>query len=125
LICLFDAKDEEGYIDDLKTSKASKGQGFADGSMAISCYGVLHRAHYGENPKGYRIQNVITSKSGTRTKTFETERTEAQLNQQIARFARGLEAIKTGVFLPCDPGHWKCSEQYCGFWRQCEFGGGK
>lgn len=30
-----------------------------------------------------------------------------------------LNSCKTGVFMPAVPGHWQCSEKWCGYWATC------
>ena len=126
IICgQIDTVNEDGWVDDLKTGKRAKGQAFADTSMGLSTYGMLYLAHMGKAPPGYRIHNVVQGKSGCKTHVYETTRTEEDLNRQLARFQRALELIKSGVFMPCDPGFWKCSEGWCEYWFQCKFGGGK
>lgn len=34
-------------------------------------------------------------------------------------FEEVAKAIAAGIFPPCDPGHWMCTENWCGFWRKC------
>jgi len=29
------------------------------------------------------------------------------------------ESIGAGIFPPCDPGHWMCTEKWCGYWKRC------
>jgi len=110
---------------DLKTGKVSFGQSKADDSMALSTYGMFVLAHYGVLPPDYTIQNVVGLKSGTKTNIYKTTRTKDDLQRQLLRFKRALELIDAGIFLPCDPGHWKCTPEWCGYWNECEYGGGK
>lgn len=34
-------------------------------------------------------------------------------------FEEVAKAIAAGIFPPCDPGYWMCTENWCGFWRKC------
>ena len=116
-----DVRLHDTSICDLKTSKSKKGQNFVDDSQALTTYGLLHLAHYAEVPKQYIINEIVFGKRGIRTEQYVTHRTEIQLQRQLSRFAVALRLIDTGVFMPCSPGDWWCSENFCGFFHQCEF----
>jgi hypothetical protein len=121
-----DVWDIDDDVHDLKTSKRAKNQRAADTNKGFTTYGMLKLCTDGKLPKKYHMENCVAGKKGVRTLSFETTRTEAQMNQMIARYALALEGMEKGVFQPADPEFsWKCSEAYCGFWPTCKFGGKK
>lgn len=114
-------------INDLKTSKRAKGQAFCDTSQGLTTYGLLAWGNLGgKPPEEYEVDNVIdASPKPARTERYFTKRTVEDIDRQVARFAAGMRAIEAGAFIPCNPEHWKCSRDYCGYWVKCKFGGGK
>jgi len=116
-----DVRLEDGTIRDLKTGKRAFGQSKTDDSMGLTTYGMLKRA-MGVAPPEYLIDNVRQSAKGCTAEVYSTTRTEGQLQQQLMRFAQWSKVIEAGLFGPCDPSHFKCSQSYCGFFQRCKFG---
>jgi len=112
-------------IRDLKSGKRAFGQDKADQSMALATYGMLKYATTGRLPDEYLIDNVVAGKSGVKVNAYRTTRTLEQLQRQLNRFAAWLKVVDAGDFAPCNPEHWKCSEDWCGYWKQCPYGGAK
>ena len=119
-----DLREENHIIDDLKTSKSAFGQSKTDNSMGLSTYGLLTLVEYDVLPPKYRIHNVSQSKTGCKSNLYETTRSMEDIQRQLMRFVAGIKAIEAGNFIPCNPEHWKCSREYCGFFQRCPFGSG-
>ena len=55
--------------------------------------------------------------------TRKTIRSDNDCKSLISRLELFLKSIKTGIFKPCEPGHWLCDEKWCGYWPICKYGG--
>lgn len=121
-----DCLDVETDVCDLKTTNMRpKNQSFADSDMGLTTYGLLVMSHYQRIPRQFKVHNLCRKKNGNVDGVeLITTRTEADLKRQLARFVQVAKCMDTGVFMPCNPGNWKCSPEYCGYWKKCEFGGG-
>lgn len=117
--------DGLSVISDFKSGGKAYGQARVDSSMQISTYGLLKLATTGKLVDEYRIHNVTKGKTAAKTNFYTTTRTLPDLQQQLDRFAAWLKIADAGDFAPADPTSWKCSEDYCGYWRICKFGGNK
>jgi len=114
--------DEENDIRDLKTGKRAYGQSAADAEGGLTTYGLLRAATTGLKPDRYLIDNVVaTGKSATKTNAYVTLRTDRQIQQQLERFALFMGLINKGAFGCCNPKHWRCSADWCGFHHLCPF----
>jgi len=120
-----DLRTTGGTIVDLKTGKRAKGQAWCDTSQALSTYGMLHLCTFGDSPERYIIHNIVDGKAGCKSVQYETTRTEGELKRQLRRFVRAAEVIEKGIFLPCNPEHWFCSEEWCSSWAECPFRSGQ
>lgn len=120
-----DCLDVETDVCDLKTTNLRpKNQSFADTDMGLTTYGLLVRAHYNRTPRQFRVHNLVRKKNGTIDGVeLIATRDDAALSRQLARYVQVAKCMETGVFAPCDPGHWKCSPDYCGYWKTCPYGG--
>jgi len=126
IVGTIDAEEGGEVVRDLKSGKRAYGQSKADDSMALSTYGVLLTATSGKMPSEYLIDNVVASgKSPVKTGAYRTTRTKEQLERQLRRFASWLKVVDSGMFAPCNPEHFKCCPQWCGYWPRCPYGGGK
>ena len=109
-----------GYIDleqdtglsDYKVVGRTKSQSDADNSLQLSVYGAakdVKRAEFiclvkTKKPKVERVPTIMTKKRSAWA---------AEICSSVAR------AISAGVFPPCDPASWACSERFCGYWHLC------
>ncbi len=109
-----------GYIDieqaetisDYKICAKAKSQAEADNSLQLTLYGAAT-----QKPKAEYICLC-------KTKTPKTIRVSTDLTAQRAQwaavvYAEVIRAISKGVFPPCDPANWCCSERFCGYWKLC------
>jgi hypothetical protein len=121
-----DCLDVHVDVCDLKTTNLRpKNQDFADTDMGLTTYGLLVMSHYNRIPHQFKVHNLCRKKNGeVQALELTTTRTAVDLKRQLARFVQAAKCMDTGVFMPCNPGNWKCSPEYCGYWKKCEFGGG-
>jgi CRISPR/Cas system-associated exonuclease Cas4 (RecB family) len=99
-------------IVDFKTKAKSFSQGDVDGSLQLTLYS------YAEKVPAVRFDQLLRQKTPT-LKRLGAVRKEADYRwlEEIVRSV--AEAISAGVFPPCDPSAWVCSEKWCGFYSIC------
>jgi len=112
-------------IRDLKSGKRAYGQKKVDDLPGLTTYGIMRYAETGKLPGAYYVDNVTLLKNGPGSNAYVTHRTKEQLEQHLQRFIVWNKVIDSGLFGPADPGHWRCSESFCGYWSQCPFGKAK
>jgi len=121
-------RPEGEVIVDNKTAGASPVKNAAHKSFQLTVYTIGHRARTGKIERGCRLDSVVKNKT-PKVVCQPTIRTNAQLQtglKLIGRIAQNIEHAKqTGAFLPADPMWWGCSDDWCGYWNICEFGGKK
>ena len=123
MVGMTDVVDILDNIRDLKSAKRSWGQSKADTNAGLTTYGVMRYAETGKLPENYYIDNVVCSgKSPAKPNALVTTRSKAQLSQHLQRFIAWNKVIDAGIFGCCDPNHFKCSESYCGYYKQCKYG---
>ena len=62
-------------------------------------------------------------KKGPKAKVQEDFRDERDYRRFLMKFERVTQMIDSGIFLPAEEGHWRCSKKWCGYWESdCEFG---
>jgi CRISPR/Cas system-associated exonuclease Cas4 (RecB family) len=116
---------EKGRMRDLKTGKRAFGQSKADDEMGLSTYGMLYLSSSSELITEYLIDNIVaTGKTPAKTNAYRTTRTKEDMERQLKRFMAWGQSIQAGVFPPCDSAHWRCGPEFCGYYKQCEYGGG-
>jgi len=99
-------------IVDFKTKAKSFSQGDVDGSLQLTIYS------YAEKIPAVRFDQLLRQKTPTlkRIRALRTPQDYLWLEEIVRGVA---EAISAGVFPPCDPSAWVCSEKWCGFWHLC------
>ena len=118
----FDCLDTEDYIDDCKTSKRKWTQEKSDSEYQPSTYYLGFRAHRGRDPTGFRHHCVICTPSG-RVSAYPiiTYRDDKAIVAVLERFLVMHKSIQAGIFAPAHRSSWKCSSQWCKFYRKCKF----
>lgn len=62
-------------------------------------------------------------KNGPKAKVQTDFRDERDYKRFLMKFERVTQMIDSGIFLPAEEGHWRCSKKWCGYWESdCEFG---
>ena len=99
-------------IADFKTKSKSMSEAEVVGSLQLSLYS------YVEQIPAVRIDQLLKLKTPkiTRITTLRTAQDHAWMKNVVHGVAR---AITAGIFPPCDPTHWVCSEKWCGYWALC------
>lgn len=116
-----DVLDEAGVID-IKTSGKKKTQSELDTSLQGGIY-LLERHMAGE-PERFSWHVAVKTKTPS-TQILERTRVEPdRVKLTIGRVQSAmLQVMDTGLAMPAEPGSWACSERFCGYYKQCEYGG--
>jgi hypothetical protein len=126
LVGVIDLVTDEG-IRDTKTKKQSPPAMMAHQSGQLSCYDLLHRAHYGTAPPrlGFGVLWRTPGKGDCKFKTLWTTRDTKDLEVFIARANAARKAIEAEIFLPAPEDHWVCSKKFCGYTEICPYFAGR
>lgn len=120
LLVKTDIEDLDGVMD-IKTSTKSKSQGDADKSVQLTAYYIGYLKKYGRRPKYLRFEQVIMGKKLFNSGVIDTARDDNDVMAFAARMSTILKGIKSGIFPPCDPSNWWCSERFCGYHATCKY----
>lgn len=99
-------------VADFKTRARSVAKDEIEGSIQLTLYSLV------EGVPLVRYDQLL------KTKTPKVSRAHATRGQQDYLWLKEIihsvaQAISAGVFPPCDPTAWVCSDRWCGFWSQC------
>lgn len=126
-----------GYIDveqaddsliDLKVKGRAISQADADADLQPTSYLLAKRAE-GEPAPGFRFHQLVRVQhpEPKHVQPVATQRSDAQLDAFVELVYRVAAEIDWRLANDCwsgaAPGAWWCGERWCGFWRDCEFGG--
>lgn len=109
---------------DLKTAKQKWSDLKAAKSYQPKVYKLGYRAHRKIVPfEGFRYDIVVCTPKQQRLSAYSimVDPPEAQIHSVLERFNAMHNSIQAGLFLPCHRGHWKCSPEYCSFYRVCKY----
>jgi hypothetical protein len=120
-----DAVEDIGgeVVSDCKTSKRTPAKDIADTSEQLALYSLGAHAKYGRPAKALRLDYVVPLKSGTKCISITTTPNKSSQQAVLNRMAVAYEATEKGIFVPCSPTHWKCSQAYCEFYETCRYVG--
>jgi hypothetical protein len=104
----------EGTIDLVETNSHLR-------DMQLTQYNVMFYLTFGYWPPATSLLVLVDLKEAKFQEIF-TRRTAACLEPYKRRVALAIKQIKSGIFLPCSPDSWQCSEKFCGYYRLCPFG---
>ncbi len=108
---------------DFKTSKRKWSQTQADKSLQPTFYlAALNQSGMIQLPATFKYI-ILTKTKVPQVQVIETERTAQDVFMLFDLISSVWDAIKKEAFPPTDPSNWWCSENYCGVWKHCKFGG--
>jgi hypothetical protein len=120
LMAVMDLADDKERVIDLKTTGKKKNQKDIDNSDQLSFYALVFKAINKKLPKSVRLEVLISKKKNER-QMLEGIKTDIDLEILIRRINIMIEALKTGVFMPCSKDNWLCSEKWCGYFKSCMY----
>ncbi len=116
-----DLQEINGTLRDLKTRSATPPAGLADSSLDLTFYGLAAQALDREPPPVLALDCLVKTKT-PKLVTQTTTRGEVAYRALLLRIAVVAKAIESGIFPPCSPEHWMCSEKFCGYFGMCDWG---
>jgi len=105
---------------DIKTSKSKWSQSKADNEIQPTLYQAMTKSHGWDTPDEFTFEVLVKTKD-PKHETITTVRTPDDFWSLIRRFRVMDSQIKAGNFLPAEPGHWRCSPKWCGYWWRCPY----
>lgn len=117
---VLDVSCKGGWLLDMKTSGKKWTQDKADSNVGLSVYPRLYRELTGQDPQSITVE-VFVSKKTPEHQTLHTPRTEADFQAFVLRAQQMVRMLQAGLFPPAEPGHWRCSPRWCGFWWSCAY----
>lgn len=108
------------WMPDMKTAAKSKGQGEADNSLQLTFYAGLVANHTGKWPERVSLEILVDNKT-PKLQSLESKRGPDDWAKLIFRLRIFVAQVRTGLFPPCDPGHWLCSPAWCGYFDSCKY----
>lgn len=106
------AEDLRTSIADFKFIGKTMAQSMVDGALQLTMYSLA------TGIAAVRFDQLVKTKTPkvVRATSIRTRQDHLWLQRVIREVA---EAISKGVFPPCDPTDWVCSEKWCGYWHMC------
>lgn len=105
---------------ELKTSNKKKNQREVDETDQLTIYSLAYEFLFGKPPEKI-IMDVLVNTKIVKYEPMETIRTYDDMNLFLRRVNTVFLGIQKGVFLPCNPMDWICSERWCGFYNTCKY----
>jgi len=109
-------------IRDLKNHGKTKSQAWADSEIQPTMYALL--LDQGEDEIEFTYDQIVNGSKEIKhveTVTTRDKRDYQVLFRIIEVFMKDLQG---GMWRPAEPGHWICSQKWCGFFRSCRFARG-
>jgi hypothetical protein len=120
LLGRLDLTSDQNEVVDFKTSGKTPNAATYERSDQFTFYDAAYEATRGRKAACVRVEGLIDLKTPKRV-SIKIQRTPADRVVLVARMNAMLASLKAGIFLPAHPGHWVCSEKFCGFWSSCGY----
>lgn len=115
-------KDGEEMIRDFKTANRSWPEGRINEEIQPVFSTFLFQKERGKKPK-FHYDVLVALKDSEKVQDLTYEGREGAVNALGAKIMMMQAMMDAGIFPPATPGHWACSEQFCGYWRDCAYVG--
>jgi RecB family exonuclease len=115
-----DVLTADNWLPDLKTADKSKSAAEADNSLQLTFYAGMVADHTGNWPEKISLEILVNNKE-PKLQSLVTQRGPADWANLMLRIQIMLAQVQTGLFPPCDPGAWICSERWCGYALTCKY----
>lgn len=113
-----DVLDNTHALRDIKTAARKWSQGKADTAAQPTLYRELVKADTGEYPTNL-IYDIFTKTKKPAYQKLETFRSQDDFDVLKLRVKAMMASINAGIFPPAEPGHWCCSQRWCGYYFSC------
>lgn len=117
-----DEMEQENIIADTKTTAKTPQKDIADISTQLSTYALAESINNNGIIPKVRLDYLIDLKKGVNCVPYHSTRDKADFQRIRNRLQIFADSMKAGIFNPCSVGHWKCSENFCGYWEKiCQY----
>ncbi len=120
LLTIMDLVDEDEYIHDYKTTTKKKTQNDVDRDFQFGFMPLCFKAKFGRAPKGLKVQ-VLIDKKQPEVQVLETQRSTRDFEAILNRVNIVVNGIEKGHFMPAPANSWKCSPNFCGYFKTCKY----
>lgn len=114
---IIDVIDESNVEHDFKTSNRKKADSFFRTSTQPTFYLMLRNRIYGAH--SFFRYHIITT--GGVLQEVDVTRGNDDFKRLLIYIQMFIDSLKAGVFKPAEPGHWLCSEKWCGYSQICKY----
>lgn len=111
-----DVITENQSIIDLKTARVKWRAGKEKETVQPEIYRFMLRQNYGHD---YDFGFHVMSYSGD-TQYIQVQKSNQEMRYIVNLVKAMLNSIETGIFMPAVPGHWMCSDKWCGYYNTCK-----
>jgi hypothetical protein len=120
LVGVVDLVSDATSVVDWKTGAKRLSQRDADTSLQLAAYSMAAEREFGRSVVA-EFEQLLDLKGGTVRHQVSTIRGRADYGRLLARIAAFVKSVRSGVFVPCDPGEWICSRRWCGYADSCDY----
>jgi hypothetical protein len=120
LLCVLDLVDDKARLTDFKTSNKKMKQAQADRSLQLTTYTAAHYVKFGCLPSEVRLDVIVKGLKPQR-QLLPSTRNMQDIAVLASRMNVTIAAIQAGIFTPCSPGAWNCSDRWCNYWSTCPY----
>lgn len=118
-----DVQERNNNVRDSKTSTKPPGK---DGINAVDSiqrlvYPAAIEAIDGVRPERFILDYTVVQKTQAQYVKLDAP-TTTDNSLLFRRMEAAAKVIESGAFQPANPDWWGCSEKWCGYWFDCEFG---
>jgi hypothetical protein len=113
-----DVIDDQDIMADIKSAARKWPEGKAEKEIQPTFYQKLYAETYDVNPAHF-VYDIFTKTKTPAHQQVITSRTNEDYEIIINIVDAMLKSISAGIFMPADPGSWKCNPKYCGYWFRC------
>ena len=128
LKAFIDLITSDGRVIDYKLTSKAKSKSSAENDLQLALYALIYKVNFGEFPR-VQFHNYVFKKdrkTGDNTYSFnvlepEQRYCEKKVQPLLSTIKAVEDSIQKGVFLPAEPGSWRCSPKMCSFYHKCKY----
>ena len=110
-------------VRDFKTTRRTPPGNPADLDMQLTIYALAKSIMDGNVPHNVHLDYAVRLKNEVKAVSFVSKRGQADFRSAWRRIEPAIRMIESGIFMPCNPLDWCCSDRWCGYWDSiCDCG---
>jgi hypothetical protein len=121
IVAVLDLVTTDDEVRDFKNSKRTKSSISAAESVQLTMYAAAHAVKYGKPAKDVGLDILVHTTKGVKRQVLTDQRDAKDFTVLANRLNVMEKGISTGVFLPANPGDWKCSKRWCEYFTTCPY----